>query len=82
MAHFHVAEADKDPVGHCTVPYRKIPDRPEPQLVKAGLHIQKQPAPGNEVHLQNMIRKRLYRLNVPPFQKRPPLPEKVKPPYL
>lgn len=58
MAQFHIAEADKDPVRHGTAPCMQVGKRPEAELIQMRLHVQKQTAAGDEIHLKNVVRKR------------------------
>ena len=58
MAQLHIAEADKDPVRHGTAPCMQVGKRPEAELIQMRLHVQKQTAAGDEIHLKNVVRKR------------------------
>ena len=58
MAQLHIAEADKDAVGHSAVPNARVCKRTKPDFVKIGLHIQQEPASGHKIDLQNMIGQR------------------------
>ena len=40
MAQLHIAEADKDAVGHSAVPHPRICQRAKPDLVQIWLHVQ------------------------------------------
>ncbi len=80
VAHFHIAETDKDAVGHGAVPHLRVGKRPEAELVQIRPHIQKQTAAGDEIHLQNMAGQRLDGFNIFPVQMRTPFPEYIKNP--
>ena len=54
VAKLHIAETDKDAVGHGTVPHLRICKRPETDFVKVGLHIQQQTTSGHEINLQDI----------------------------
>ena len=53
VAQFDIAEADKNTVGHGTVPDLRVSKRPETDFVKVGLHVQQQTAAGYEINLQD-----------------------------
>ena len=54
MAQFHIAEADKDAVGHGAVPHLRVGKRAKPDFVKIRLHIQQQTTAGHKIDLQNI----------------------------
>ena len=56
MAQLHIAEADKNAVGHGAVPQLWVSQGTETKLIQIGLHIQKQSAAGHKINLQNVIR--------------------------
>ena len=58
MAQLHIAEADKDTVGHSAVPHPRICKRAKPDLIQIRLHVQQKPASGHKIDLQNMVRQR------------------------
>ena len=60
VAQLHIAEADKDAIGHSAVPDPCIGKRAKPDLIKIRLHIQQQPAAGYKIHLQNMVGQRPF----------------------
>ena len=78
MAQLHIAEADKDTVGHSAVPHPRICKRAKPDLIKIRLHIQQQPAAGYKIHLQNMVGQRCDRCEIPSVQVRALLSAKIK----
>ena len=68
MAQLHIAEADKDTVGHGAVPVFRVGKRPEADLVQIGLQVQQQTGAGHKVHLQHMIGQRRDGGNVSSLQ--------------
>ena len=53
VAQLHIAEADKNTVGHGTVPHLRVGQRPETNFIKVRLHVQQQAAAGYEINLQD-----------------------------
>ena len=74
VAQFHIAEADKDTVGHGTVPHLRVGQRPETDLVQIRFHVQQQTGPGHEIYLQNVALQRHDGGKIPRFKCVPPFP--------
>ena len=58
MAQLHIAETDKDTVGHSAVPYPRICKRAKTDLIQIRLHVQQKTTSGHKIDLQNMIGQR------------------------
>ena len=78
VAKLHIAEADKNAVGHSAVPYPRICQRAKPDLVQIRLHVQQKPASGHKIHLQNMVGQRRDGCEIPSVQVRALLSAKIK----
>ena len=55
VAQLYVAEADKNAVRHRAVPDLRVGKRPKSELVQIRLHVQQEPAPGDEIDLKQYI---------------------------
>lgn len=58
MAELYIAEVNEYTVGRGAVPDPRIRERPETDLIKVWLHVEKQTAAGHEIDRQNVIRER------------------------
>ena len=67
VAQLYVAEADKNAVRHRAVPDLRVGKRPEAELVQIRLHVQQEPAPGDEIDLKHMTAERTDGLDVFPL---------------
>ena len=78
MAQLHIAEADKDTVGHSAVPHPRICKRAKPDLIQIRLHVQQKPASGHKIDLQNMVGQRCDGCKIPSVQVLTLLSAKIK----